>query len=829
MATESRSPTPESLPIAHALPEIAAALETSPRVVLVAPPGAGKTTRVPLALMEAGFPAGKRIVMLAPRRVAARAAARHMAQLIGEEPGGRVGYQVRFESRRSAATRIEVVTEGILTRRMLTDAALGDAGLLIFDEFHERSLEADLGLALALEIQETIRPDLRILVMSATLEAEGLSRLLGDAPIVRSQGRMYPVETIHAGRALRTTVAEDVARQVAVALERHRGSVLAFLPGEAEIRRAGERLAASGLPRDVAVLPFHGSLASAAQDEAIAPSPPGRRKVVLATTLAETSLTIDGIGVVVDSGFKRMPQFDPASGMSRLRTVRISLAAAEQRRGRAGRLGPGTCYRLWPEEEERALPLHDQPEILQADLAPLALSLALWGASDASALKFLDPPPAGAMAQARELLQALGAIGEDGRITEHGRGMAALPLHPRLSHMVLEGKERGTGRTAAEIAALLSERDLGEKGDDADLAPRLERLRRGRGPAARRASAAAEQIRRIAGIRDDGGAGDDGALLALAYPDRVAQSRDGAGRFRMANGGGAVLDATDGLAQSPFLAIATTDGNAANARIRLAARIDRETIEALFADRIERSDTLHWDRRSGSVTALHRERFGALVLAERPIADADRDRVADAMIEGIRQLGLAALPWPEDARALVQRVTMLRRAAPHEDLPDLGEAHLLATLESWIKPHLNGMTRREQLQGVDTERALAALLSYRQRQRLDALMPLRFTTPAGSSIAIDYENESGPALNVKLQEMFGTRSVPAIAEGKLKLKIVLLSPAGRPLAVTQDLDSFWTNAYPQVRAEMRGRYPKHAWPEDPLSAPPSRGRKPRSG
>ena len=829
MATESPSPV-ETLPIAHVLPEIAAALAASPRVVLVAPPGAGKTTRVPPALMDAGFLGGRRIVMLAPRRVAARAAARHMAALLGEAPGGRVGYQVRFESRRSAATRIEVVTEGILTRRMLADAALDEVGLLIFDEFHERSLEADLGLALALDIQDTIRPDLRILVMSATLEAEGLSRLLGDAPIVRAQGRRYPVETIHAGRSLRQTVAEVVARHVEAVLSRHPGSVLAFLPGEAEIRRAGERLAAGGLPRDVTVLPFHGSLGGDQQDEAIAPSASGRRKVVLATTLAETSLTIDGIGIVVDSGFKRVPQFDPATGMSRLRTVRVSLAAAEQRRGRAGRLGPGVCYRLWPEEEERALPLHDTPEILQADLAPLALSLALWGAAEDSELRFLDAPPAGALAQGRELLRSLGALDKDGRITEHGRAMAALPLHPRLAHMVLKGKERGSGATAAAIAALLSERDLVDGRDDADLSTRLARLASGRGPGSRRAGAAAAQIRRIAGIGNEATTGDEGgALLALAYPDRVAQARDKAGRFRMANGGGAVLDAADRLSQSPFLAIATTDGDPTQARIRLAAPIDRETIRQLFADRIDEAEQLHWDKRSGSVVAVVRERLGGLVLSERPIARPDPDRVGDAMLDGVRQLGLEALAWSEGARALIRRVETLRGVAPQEDLPDLGADHLRATLDGWLKPHLHGMTRREDLHGVDTERALAALLSHRQRQRLEALMPLRFVTPAGSSIAIDYESEDGPALQVKLQEMFGVRQVPAIAEGRLKLKIVLVSPAGRPLAVTRDLESFWANAYPQVRSEMRGRYPKHAWPDDPLTAPPTRGRKPRSG
>jgi ATP-dependent helicase HrpB len=611
-------------------------------------------------------------------------------------------------------------------------------------------------------------------------------------------------------------------------LLRHDGSILAFLPGEGEIRRAQEILADSDLAPGIAVLPLHGSLDNEQQDRALAPPPQGTRKVVLATTIAETSLTIEGIGIVIDGGFKRVPRFDPASGMTRLDTVRVSAAAAEQRRGRAGRLGPGHCYRLWPEPETRALAPHDTPEILQADLAPLVLEAARWG-SDPAALKLLDSPPPGAAAQAKDLLRSLEAITQQGRITPHGRRIAALPLHPRLAHMVIAGTERGWGETAAEIAALLSERDPVRRAKDAGLALRLEALHRpvaGADPAlVRRINTAARQIRTLAGIRAREGPGDAGALLALAYPDRVAKARDRRGRFRLAAGGGAVIEETDPLSRETYLAVATTDGNPTEARIFLAQPIGEATLRDLFAARIERIETVHWDRRTQSVIARQQERLGELVLAERPLADPDPEGVAEAMIEGVRAMGLDPLPWSARARSLRERVLTMRRVAG-EPWPDFSEPALLGSLEGWLRPHLSGITRRAELSRLDLARILHDLLSPAQRRQLDEALPAEIEVPSGSVIAIDYAGEE-PVLRVKLQEMFGLQAAPKLAGGRLPLRIELLSPAGRALAITSDLEGFWRNSYPQVRAQMRGRYPKHPWPEDPLAAQPTRRAKRR--
>ena len=825
---------PDALPVESILPDLAAALSESRNVILIAAPGAGKTTRVPLAMREAPFLAGRRIVMLEPRRVAARAAARHMARLMGEEAGETVGYRVRFDARVSDRTRIEVVTEGMLTRRLQSDPSLEGTGLLIFDEFHERSLDADLGLALALDVQSALRPDLRILVMSATLDAARLKTVLGDAPVIRSEGRAFPVETRHGERTRREDVGPAVASAVLAALGRHDGGILAFLPGEAEIRRAEERLRSAGLGPETLILPFHGSLGAAEQDRAIAPAGPGTRKVVLSTTLAESSLTIDGVSVVIDGGFKRVPQFDPASGMTRLKTVRVSLAAADQRRGRAGRLGPGVCHRLWPEVENRALAAHDEPEIAKADLAPFLLDVAAWGERDAASLKLLDPPPAGSLAQASDLLAALGAIDDKGAITAHGRAMAALPLHPRFAHMVIRGGAAGAGGIAADIAALLAERDVVDAPHDASIATRLEAMA-GRARDVRgvhqgglaRARSAAQQIRRAAGARAGGGREDAGFLVALAYPDRIAKARDQQGRFRLASGAGVVIDPADALSREEFLAVATTDGKAADARIRLAAPLSRATLIERFADHFQRQDVLGWDRRAGAVVAREEQRLGALIIHERAQSDPDPERVAEAMIEGIRVLTIDALPWTAGVETLRDRVRFMRRVDPRGSWPDLSRDELLATLDEWLKPHLYGMSRAEHLSRLDLHSILSGLLTPAQRQRIETLLPTHFTTRNGTRIAIDYGGEDTAALEVKLQEMLGTADVPAIADGRLKLRIVLLSPAGRPLAVTQDLRSFWANAYPEVRAEMRGRYPKHFWPDDPLTAPPTRGRKPR--
>jgi ATP-dependent helicase HrpB len=812
----------QPLPIDDILEALGTGLEESSNAVLVAEPGAGKTTRVPLALKDALWLKGRRIVMLEPRRVAARAAARFMARSLGEQVGETVGYRVRFDARVTARTRIEIVTEGVLTRKLQGDPMLDGIGLVIFDEFHERSLETDLALALTLEVQEALRPDLKILVMSATLEAQALADLLGGAPVLRSRGRLFPVETFHVGRSIRHTVARDVAAATRVALDKHPGSVLAFLPGESEIRRAEEALKSSPLERSIDVLPLYGSLSAAEQDRAIAPALPGRRKVVLATTIAETSLTIEGVSIVIDGGFKRAPRFDPGSGMTRLETVRVSAAAAEQRRGRAGRLGPGVCYRLWPEAEMLALASHDLPEILSADLAPFLLELACSGIGDPSRLKLLTPPPAGALAQARDLLLRLGAIDGNGLITTHGKDMAELPLHPRLAHMVMRGKELGQGALAAEIAAILEERDVLQGQGDANIASRLHLMRSDKRLA--RAKLAAEQIRRRARIQSRVAEGDAGELVALAYSDRIAQARDRRGSFRMANGQGAVLDESDALAREKFLAVATTDGNSGNARIYLAAPIGEESIESLFGDHIETRTQVRWDRRAEAVAAKVERRLGALVLEERPIENADAEAMAAAMLEGVKSLGIQALPWSETARALQNRVATMRRLEPNGPWPDVSDEALGRSMEEWLKPSLYGKSRRQHLAEIDMAGVLRSLLPAQQLRQIDALLPARIKVPSGSEIGIDYTGDA-PVLRVKLQELFGAKNLPPIAGGRIKLKIELLSPAGRPLAVTQDLASFWANSYAQVRAEMRGRYPKHHWPEDPLTAPPSRGPK----
>ncbi|MBL8908129.1 MAG: ATP-dependent helicase HrpB [Rhizobiales bacterium] len=812
------------LPIDDVLPEICAALAGHSAAVLVAEPGAGKTTRVPLALLDAGLAGSGKIVMLEPRRIAARAAARRMAATRGDAVGETVGYAMRHERKVSAKTRIEVVTEGLLTRRLQADPALSDVAIVIFDEFHERTLDGDLALALTLDARHGLRPDLKMLVMSATLDSARLSEFLGGAPVVDAPGRIFPVETIYGARAVAKALAEPVARAIAAALREQTGSVLAFLPGEGEIRRTAALLAEASLPAGTDIMPLYGAMSAEAQDEAIRASPEGRRKVVLATTIAETSLTIDGISAVVDCGYKRKPSFDPANGMTRLETVRVSLAAAEQRRGRAGRLGPGVCYRLWPEAEDRALAAFDLPEILEADLAPLALELAAWGVSEPSQLAWLDVPPRPAFAQARELLQNLDAIDAQGAITETGKAMARLPLHPRLAHMVVAGKRLKAGRLAADLAALLSERDLLERDGDADLAARIEALHGGRALAHRgakeRVREAARQIRAIADIDSEAEEASIGLLVALAWPDRIGQKRGGRGRFRMMGGGGAALPEHDPLAGEEFLAIATTDGKPGDQRIFLAAKLGRAEIREHFASHIEMHEVIAWDSRARMVIANRQERFGALLLEDKPLNMPDPDIVADAMLAGIREMGLAALPWSEGDRRLRARIGFLRRHFPDEGWPDLSDETLLASLDDWLKPYLAGMMRASHLERLELHPILLNLVPPSLRRRLDQLAPTRIAIPSGAEITVDYEGEGDPVVRARLQEMFGLTRTPKVAEGRVPLRLELLSPAGRPLAVTQSLETFWTNAYPHVRAEMRGRYPKHVWPEDPRQAVP---------
>jgi ATP-dependent helicase HrpB len=799
----------ERLPIDAVLPEIRAALAERTSAVLVAEPGAGKTTRVPLALIDGTWLYGRRIVMLEPRRLAARAAAARMAETLGEPVGETVGYVIRLERRISARTRVEVVTEGILTRRLQADPELKDTGLVIFDEFHERSLDGDLGLAMALDVQRSLRPDLRILIMSATLDETRLSAYLGNAPVIAAPGRVFPVATRYGDRPQRAEIARATARAILKALPEMRTGILAFLPGEAEIRRCAGEFSSAALPGSVQIMPLYGAMPLDEQMGAIRSPATGTRKIVLATTIAETSLTIEGIDTVVDCGYKRVPQFDPASGMTALATVRVSQASADQRRGRAGRLGPGLCVRLWPEEETRALRPHDVPEIFQADLAPLALELAAWGITDPSALSWLDPPPQAAFAQARDLLSSLDAIDGERRITADGKAMAALPLHPRLAHMVVAGKEHRSGALAADLAALLSERDILPRDTGADITLRITALRQGRSN--QRIRDAARQLRSISGI--DGNSEAElsvGVLIALAWPDRIA------------GGGGAILPEYDPLAREKWLAVAMTDGATGDQRIFLAARLTLGEIENHFASHIETRDTIQWDDRAGAVVMSRQRKLGALTVSEAPLANADPERVAEAMTTGIRAMGLAALPWSDPVRNLLARIRFLKRVASEEPWPDLSEETLATTLDQWLKPYLAGMTRRSQLDRLDLLTIIRNLIPHTLLRRLDRLAPTHVAIPSGASIAIDYDTEGDPILRARLQEMFGLTETPQIAEGRAKLRIELLSPARRPLAVTQDLKSFWINAYPEVRAQMRGRYPKHPWPENPLAAPPVR-------
>ena len=831
------------LPIEPVLPDIAEALMRRTEAVLQAPPGAGKTTLVPLALRNAGWLGGQRIVMLEPRRLAARAAARRMAHLLGEPVGQTVGYRVRMDARVSRDTRIEVVTEGVLTRFLQDDPSLRGIGLLIFDEFHERSLHADVGLALALECQSIFRPDLRLLVMSATLERTAVSALLDDAPVIASEGASYPVETHYLERRAEARIETIAARTVRKALAREpEGDVLVFLPGAGEIRRTAALLG------DVAadVYPLFGSLPQDEQDRAIAPSESARRKVVLSTDIAETSLTIEGVRIVIDSGLMRVPRFSPRSGMTRLATIPVSRASADQRRGRAGRIGPGLCYRLWTELDHQHLRPHSPPEIAEADLAPLALELARWGARDPLDLRWMDPPPAAAFAQARDLLQHLGALDGDGGITDHGRDMAEIGLHPRLAHLILSGVTLGQGRLACEVAALLSERDIfrGAGGPpDADLRLRVQALHdlrtRGRTPSAYVGGSevhvgAARRVLKLADhwmkrMRLDGGDSPSdieatGLLVAFAYPDRIAQRKPGReGRFRMRNGRSACLADPQLLSDAAFVVIADLDGRSAESRVYLAAPVSADELAAHFGTHIETVEVVEWE--DGGVRAREQQRLGALILRDAPLRDPNPDRLAEAMLYGIRERGLGLLPWTKAARRLQERLVFLHRRDPA--FPDAADAALEQGLDEWLKPHLYGMKRAEDLQNLDLPGILLQFLSWEQRTSLDERAPTHVIVPSGSRIPIDYSDPAAPVLAVRLQEMFGLTQTPTIDRGRVPLTLHLLSPAHRPVQVTQDLESFWSDTYFDVRKDLRGRYPKHYWPEDPLEAAPTNRAKPR--
>ncbi|MFY8092425.1 MAG: ATP-dependent helicase HrpB [Niveispirillum sp.] len=818
-----------ALPIDDALPALLSALDTGTTAVLQAPPGAGKTTRVPLALLDQAWAAGGRIIMLEPRRLAARGAARRMAQMLGEEVGQTVGYRVRMDARVSAATRIEVVTEGIFLRRLQSDPSLDGVSAVLFDEFHERSLDADLALAFCLQTRELLRDDLRLVVMSATLDGGPVAALLGGAPLVTSEGRAFPVETrwLEPGPTDRPDT--HMARAIRRALAEEQGSVLAFLPGSGEIRRVERLLAEGPLPANVLLTPLYGDMSLDAQDIAIRPAPAGQRKVVLATAIAETSLTIEGIRIVIDSGLSRLQRFDPRSGMDRLETVKSSRASADQRRGRAGRLSAGVCYRLWSEAGDRALIPFSAAEITRADLTPLALELAQWGIIDADELAWLDSPPAATLAQARKLLQQLGALDAALRITAHGKAMAGLGIHPRLAHLVLRGRELGRTRLACRIAALIGERDIlrGNGRRDADLRTRLEHLDdRGRGGEVDRgalllALEQARQLERLVG----GPPGpidhqDAGLLLALAYPDRIAQRRAGAaGQFRLSGGRGAMLDPADALAACDFLAVADLDGQGRDARIFLAAPVTQTALEEAFIHDIRSETEVAWDGREQIVQARRRRRLFELSLKDEPLPTPPADLVLPALLEGVRAMGLSCLPWTKELEGWRRRVAFLHRAAP-DRWPDLSDDGLLGSLEDWLAPYLSGATRRSHLDRIDLHAALTGILDWNQRQAMDTEIPTHLTVPTGNRIPIDYSGEE-PVLAVRLQELFGLAETPRLGGGRIPVLLHLLSPAHRPVQVTRDLAGFWAGSYREVKKELAGRYPRHYWPDDPLVAEPT--------
>lgn len=816
---------PPPLPIDHALPRLRDVLRHRRAAVLQAPPGAGKTTGVPIALVDEPWLEGRVIVMLEPRRLAARAAARRMAVLLGERPGETVGYRVRHESVSGPATRILVVTEGVLTRMLQGDPALERFGLVVFDEFHERSIHADLGLALTIHSQSILREDLRILVMSATLEGAPVAALLGGAPIVSSEGHSHPVAVRYRARRPGARLEAEVASAVREALLAEAGDVLVFLPGAGEIRRVASLLGGIGAE----VIPLHGNLSPEQQDRAILPSRPGARKVVLATSIAETSLTIEGVRVVIDSGLSRVPRYSPRIGMTRLATVRVSSASAEQRRGRAGRLAPGVCYRLWSPQEDAALAPRSAPEILEADLAPLALDLVAAGVSDPSELRWLDPPPGAAFAEARSLLGQLGALDAAGRLTRHGAAMTRFALHPRLSHMVLQGTGLGERAQACEIAALLTERDLLRRSEgvpEADIRTRLDLLRgtvvraEVNREALRRARAEASACRRAAGGEVGAGEGAGvGRLLAMAYPDRVAQRRAGSsGRFLLRNGLGAFLD-PQGLSREDYLVACELDGRLPESRILLAAAISLEEIRDLFQADIETEDLIAWDRQAGAVVASRRERLGAIALRETRISRPDRDKVAEALLRGVRDEGLQVLPWSDGARRTRARITFVRSL--ESGWPDLSDARLAATLDQWFGPRIRGLSRLTELEKVDLSAALLDLLSWEQRAALERLAPTHLLVPSGSRVPVEYGDPAGPVLAVRLQELFGQTETPKVGGGAVPVTLHLLSPAGRPVQVTRDLAGFWRSTYFDVRKDLKGRYPKHHWPDDPLVAEPT--------
>ena len=845
LMTRTKIPALPDLPVMQAVPQLLAALQEGRAVILEAPPGAGKSTLVPLALLESPWLANGKILMLEPRRLAARAVARRMAALLGESVGQRVGFRTRLESRVSRETRVEVITEGILTRMLQSDPALAGVSCVIFDEFHERSLNADLGLALCLESRAALREDLRLVVMSATLDSRALASVLADAAIVSARGQSFEVATHYVARRPDLHLELQAAQAIRAALRDHTGDVLCFLPGAAEIRRVQRALEAGEVDAKTRVLPLYGDLDPAAQDAALAPGGTGARKIVLATSIAETSLTIEGIRVVVDTGLRRYSEFDPATGMSRLVTGKVSQAAADQRRGRAGRLSEGDCYRLWSEGSQATLTPQTPPEILHADLAPLALELACWGAVDAGSLAWIDPPPAAPLAQARDLLLRLGAIGADGRISAHGRELAALGMHPRLAHMLIKSKEIGAAHLACDLAAVLSERDIlrGQsgardvdirlraavmRGETRDLTPGINVDERALTQAKR--SAAAWRRDFAGGARDRADAHEAaGILLAWAYPDRIGRARGEAGRYLLANGRGAHFAEPQAMAKADFIVAAELDGAEREARIFLAAPLSALALDEHFGALIVESREIRWDEREAAVRARRERRLGALILQSSDIKVPDADQMLAASLTGLKLLGIGVLPWTSALRQWQARVELMRqhRVPAPTPWPDVSDAALERTLEEWAAPWLVGLTRREHFARFELRNALESFITHAQRTILEREAPTHFTVPSGSSIPLDYTDGETPCISVRLQELFGLQQTPAIAGGKVPLLLKMLSPAGRPVQITRDLVSFWQRGYHDVKKDLKGRYPKHYWPDDPYTAQATRRARPR--
>lgn len=850
----------QKLPIHTCLPQLRKALEQQKTVVLAAPPGSGKTTGVPLALLTAPWLIDGSILILEPRRLAARMAALRMAELINEPVGQTVGYRVRFDSQVSAATRIEVVTEGILTRRLQSDPELTGVKLVIFDEFHERSIHADLALALCLDVIHGLRDDLKILIMSATLDVEGLTAFLDDPAVVIGEGKSYPVtinyrpdlSPIQRGQSPGNEyrihrLLDAVISAITHSLASEHGDILAFLPGAEEIRRSAARLAAEPEALDIDILPLFGNLPKAVQDRTVQYTPGGKRRVILSTSIAETSLTIEGVRVVIDSGWSRVLRFDPNSGLSKLVTVRVSQAAAEQRRGRAGRLCAGVCYRLWNENETHFLPAHGRPEILDADLAPLALDLAAWGVSTPASLRWLDPPPAGHYASAISLLTLLGGVDDQQRITSLGQRMATLPVHPRLARMILATNDAPV--IACDIAALLTERDVIQlSGSPSAMTPRptdidtrvqaLTAFRQGdtttftaldgdRGACAR-VDAVAKQLRRLHTLpHQEKNHPTTGELLALAYPDRVGQLRPGChDRYRLATGRGVRLPEGDALCGCPFLIAASLDAGQTEGRVYLAAHVTIDEIRQQLSALIATDNAVYWDDLQEAVVSRSQERLLSLVLDEQPLGSSNPDATRVAMIEGIRRLGLSALPWTKEARSFQARIESIRSWQPDQGWPNLSDDFLASDLV-WLTPYLDGMSRRQHLARLDLLSIFHGLLDWNHLQRLNTEAPTHIPAPSGSRLPLRYIPGESPVLAVRLQEMFGLAETPRVARGQVPVTLHLLSPAQRPIQITQDLSGFWNTTYPEVKKELKGRYPKHVWPDNPWEAKATARAKPR--